>query len=67
MIEEFNKYVSNYDLNNKDIRLKYNHSFRVMELSEKYANLLGLYEEDVKCCCVIAASAQLLQKKEHQP
>ena len=48
MIEEFNKYVSNYDLNNKDIRLKYNHSFRVMELSEKYANLLGLYEEDVK-------------------
>ena len=48
MIEEFNKYVSNYDLNNKDIRLKYNHSFRVMELSEKYANLLGLYEEDIK-------------------
>ena len=48
MIEEFNKYVSNYDLNNKDIRLKYNHSFRVMELSEKYANLLGLYEEDVQ-------------------
>ena len=48
MIEEFKKYVSNYDLNNKDIRLKYNHSFRVMELSEKYANLLGLYEEDVK-------------------
>lgn len=48
MIEEFNKYVNNYDLNNKDIRLKYNHSFRVMELSEKYANLLGLYEEDVK-------------------
>ena len=41
MIEEFKKYVDNYDLNNENIKLKYNHSLRVMALSRKYAVKLG--------------------------
>lgn len=48
MIEQFKNYVSNYDLSNPDIKLKYDHSFRVMELSHKYAIELGLTEEDIK-------------------
>ena len=30
MLEAFDKYVSNYDLNDEKIKLKYNHSIRVM-------------------------------------
>ena len=53
MIEEFNKYVSNYDLDNVDIKLKYNHSIRVMNLSEKYAKLLGYDNNDIKLAKMI--------------
>ena len=48
LIEAFNEYVSDYDIKNSDIKLKYNHSFRVMKLQEKYAKLLGFSEEDVE-------------------
>ena len=37
MIEAFKKYVGNYDMEVRGIKLKYEHSFRVMELSKKYA------------------------------
>ena len=47
MIEAFKKYVSNYDMEIKGIKLKYDHSFRVMSLSEKYALKLNFSEEDV--------------------
>ena len=47
MLEAFDKYVSNYDLNDEKIKLKYNHSIRVMEQMVKYAKLLGFSEEDV--------------------
>lgn len=46
MIEVFNEYVNAYDMNNPKIRLKYDHSFRVMDLSLKYAKILGFNEED---------------------
>ena len=47
MIEAFKKYVSNYDMEIRGIKLKYEHSFRVMSLSEKYALKLNFSEEDV--------------------
>ena len=47
MIEAFKKYVSNYDMEISGIKLKYDHSFRVMSLSEKYALKLNFSEEDV--------------------
>lgn len=53
MIDEFNKYVSNYDLNNVDIKLKYDHSMRVMELMGKYASLLNYSEDDNELAKVI--------------
>lgn len=51
--KEFDDYVSNYDLNNIDIKLKYNHSYRVMELSKKYAKILGYSENDIQLATII--------------
>lgn len=53
MLEEFDNYVSNYDMNNEDIRAKYNHIHRVMKLNEKYAKILGFSEYDIKLASVI--------------
>ena len=53
MEEEFDKYVANYDMNDKDIKLKYNHSYRVMELQEKYAKLLKWSKEDIELAKII--------------
>jgi len=40
-------------MNNSDIKLKYNHSYRVMKLSEKYSKLLGYSENDIKLATII--------------
>lgn len=53
MLEEFEKYVSNYDLDDEKIKLKINHSYRVMELSKKYSKLLGFSKEDVALASLI--------------
>lgn len=53
MIEGFRKYVSNYDLNNIKIKLKYDHSIRVMELSKKYSKQLGFSDYDIKLATMI--------------
>lgn len=46
MLEQFNEYVSNYDMDDYDIKYKYNHSIRVRKICEVLANLLHLNEED---------------------
>lgn len=43
----FKQYVSNYDLNNGKILLKYNHILRVAEISKRIAQSLNLSDEDV--------------------
>lgn len=53
MLEAFEKYVNNYDMENRDIKLKYNHSYRVMELSRKYATKLGFSKHDVELATLI--------------
>ena len=54
MLEDiFTEYVSSYDLTNSDIKLKYNHSLRVMALSEKYAKILNFSTEDIELAKVI--------------
>lgn len=50
---EFDKYVSNYDINNVGIKLKYNHSYRVMKISEEIAKSLNLSEEDISLSALI--------------
>jgi len=49
----FLEYVSNYDLNDNKIKLKYEHSLRVMELQVKYAKLLNFNEEDIYLAKII--------------
>lgn len=53
MIEEFNNFVNNYDMSNDKIKLKYNHSYRVMELSKKYAIMLGFSEYEIYVATLI--------------
>lgn len=53
MLEAFDQYVSNYDINDKNIKLKYNHSYRVMELNKKYAEKLGFSDEDIEIATII--------------
>lgn len=49
----FDEYTSNYDLNNLMIKSKYNHSYRVMKLCEKYAKELGWNESDIELAKII--------------
>lgn len=53
MKEVFDEYVKKYDFNIEKIKLKYNHSYRVMELSKKYSKLLGFSEYDIKLATLI--------------
>ena len=53
MIEEFTKYVSDYDLENKYIKLKYDHSIRVMELGLKYSKLLNFDANEIELAKMI--------------
>ena len=53
MLEAFDKYVQNYDLNEENIKLKYNHSYRVINLSKKYAQLLNFSKEDIEIASII--------------
>lgn len=53
MLEEFKKYVSNYDLNNELIKLKYEHSLRVMNLARKYAKMLGFNKKETELATLI--------------
>ena len=53
VIEAFERYVSNYDMNDINIKLKYDHSYRVMELNKKYATLLGSNKEDIELASII--------------
>ena len=43
----FKEYVSNYDINDGKIALKYNHILRVAEIAKKIATDLELSEEDI--------------------
>ncbi|HHW69396.1 MAG TPA: HD domain-containing protein [Tenericutes bacterium] len=53
MIEEFNNYIKAYDINDKKIKLKYDHSFRVMERSGELARKLDLSVSDVELAKLI--------------
>ena len=44
----FDKYISNYDKNEKQIRYKYHHSYRVEELMKELAIKLGLSKDEIK-------------------
>ena len=52
-LEEFNKYVENYDNKVEGINLKYNHSLVVMDLMGELAFRLGLDNEKIELAKVI--------------
>lgn len=49
----FNDYVKNFDMSDIGIKLKYEHSYRVRDLSVKYAKKLGFEKRDVYLASVI--------------
>lgn len=53
-IEYFESYVKNFDINEKQIIGKYEHTFRVMEISKNIAESIGLNEEQVEIATFIA-------------
>lgn len=48
MIQEFNKFVNNYDLSDEKIMYKVEHSVRVMEKNKEYARKLGFSKDEIK-------------------
>lgn len=53
MLEAFEKYISGYSLNQSYMKLKHDHSIRVMELMGKYAKELGFSEDDIELARLI--------------
>ena len=53
MNEEFKKYVSNYDMSYKAIKMKYSHSLRVQKLCKEIAEKTGYSANDIKIAEVI--------------
>ncbi len=50
---EFTKFVQQYDLENRKIKRKYGHSFRVMENAGKIAESLNLCEDEIEIAKLI--------------
>ena len=44
----FEQYVRKYDMNNINIKAKYFHSLKVMEISKDLASGLGIFSEEAK-------------------
>ena len=53
MLEAFRDYVSNYDMSDDKILVKYYHSLRVMELNRKYAMMMNWSNEDIELATLI--------------
>lgn len=53
-IKNFEEYVKQYDNQNSNIKLKINHTYRVMKISECIAQKLHLREEEIKLAKLIA-------------
>ena len=51
--EEFDKYTKNYDLTNEKLKRKYNHTYRVMQISEDIAKSINLNQEEVNLAKII--------------
>ena len=48
MVDIFNKYAKQFDMNTKEIIFKYHHSFRVSDIARNIAISLNLSDEDIK-------------------
>ena len=48
MLKEFKEYVNEYDMNNHNIKYRYNHSLRVQKICVALAKMLNLNKEDAE-------------------
>lgn len=65
---KFDDYVSNFDMNNEMIKLKYDHTYRVVEYAKKIAKSESLNEEDYNIaikCALLHDIARFKQVKEY--
>ncbi len=53
IISKFDSYVNNFDMNDPMIKLKFFHSYRVMDLSKQISSSLNLNDEDTYIAMVI--------------
>lgn len=53
LTKQFDEYVSNYDMSIKEIKLKYHHSYKVMELMKELSDKLNLSDEETRLAQVI--------------
>lgn len=53
IISKFDSYADNFDINEAMIRLKFFHSYRVMDLCKQIANSLKLNDEDTNIAMII--------------
>ena len=53
LLNEFDNYVNLYNMDDSKIKLKYNHSYRVMDLCRQIAESIGMNNEDVKLAMTI--------------
>lgn len=63
-IDLFENYVNKYDLNSKGIKLKYNHTYRVVYYAEKIAESLNLSSRDVNIVKLTALFHDLSRFKQ---
>ena len=47
----FNKYIKNFDMNKGNVKALYFHSLKMMELCKDIANNLGIFTEDEVVIC----------------
>lgn len=65
---EFDRYVSNYDIENNDIKRKYFHTYRVVDYAYQIAKSINLDEHDlflVKVCALLHDIARFKQMTEY--
>ena len=57
--KRFEKFLNSYDMNDDRIRLKFEHTYRVTTLQEKYAKLLGFSKDDIEIAKIIGLTHDL--------
>lgn len=66
MLKAFNQYVKSFDMNDSNIKLKYDHSHRVMTLSGQYAKKLGFNEKDIELAQIIGLLHDIGRFEQYQ-
>ena len=64
--KEFDDYVSKFDMDEPNIISKYRHSYRVMNLQEKYSKILGYDDHNIKLAKLIGLLHDIGRFKQYE-